>query len=63
MRHRLTILAYEMNGKPLSVLHGAPLQPAIFVTQDPSVGLYDQADAMAGPSGEKICRACEWKLA
>jgi len=26
MRHRLTILAYEMNGKPLSVLHGAPLR-------------------------------------
>ena len=25
MRHGLTILAYEMNGKPLSVLHGAPL--------------------------------------
>ena len=26
MRHRLTILAYEMNGAPLSVLHGAPLR-------------------------------------
>ncbi len=26
MRHRLTILAYEMNGEPLSVLHGAPLR-------------------------------------
>jgi sulfoxide reductase catalytic subunit YedY len=26
MRHRLTILAYEMNEKPLSVLHGAPLR-------------------------------------
>ncbi|MBO0733236.1 MAG: molybdopterin-dependent oxidoreductase [Methylocapsa sp.] len=26
MRHRLTILAYEMNGRPLSVLHGAPLR-------------------------------------
>jgi methionine sulfoxide reductase catalytic subunit len=26
MRHRLTILAYEMNGGPLSVLHGAPLR-------------------------------------
>ncbi len=26
MRHHLTILAYEMNGKPLSVLHGAPLR-------------------------------------
>ncbi len=26
MRHRLTILAYEMNGNPLSVLHGAPLR-------------------------------------
>ena len=26
MRHRLTILAYEMNGKPVSVLHGAPLR-------------------------------------
>lgn len=26
MRHRLTILAYEMNGQPLSVLHGAPLR-------------------------------------
>jgi DMSO/TMAO reductase YedYZ molybdopterin-dependent catalytic subunit len=26
MRHRLTLLAYEMNGKPLSVLHGAPLR-------------------------------------
>jgi methionine sulfoxide reductase catalytic subunit len=26
MSHRLTILAYEMNGKPLSVLHGAPLR-------------------------------------
>jgi len=26
MRHGLTILAYEMNGKPLSVLHGAPLR-------------------------------------
>ncbi len=26
MRHALTILAYEMNGKPLSVLHGAPLR-------------------------------------
>jgi DMSO/TMAO reductase YedYZ molybdopterin-dependent catalytic subunit len=26
MRHGLTILAYEMNGAPLSVLHGAPLR-------------------------------------
>jgi len=26
MRHRLTILAYQMNGEPLSVLHGAPLR-------------------------------------
>jgi DMSO/TMAO reductase YedYZ molybdopterin-dependent catalytic subunit len=26
MRHMLTILAYEMNGKPVSVLHGAPLR-------------------------------------
>jgi DMSO/TMAO reductase YedYZ molybdopterin-dependent catalytic subunit len=26
MNHELTILAYEMNGRPLSVLHGAPLR-------------------------------------
>ena len=26
MQHELTILAYEMNGVPLSVLHGAPLR-------------------------------------
>lgn len=26
MGHRLTILAYEMNGAPISVLHGAPLR-------------------------------------
>jgi sulfoxide reductase catalytic subunit YedY len=26
MRHQLTILAYEMNGGPVSVLHGAPLR-------------------------------------
>jgi DMSO/TMAO reductase YedYZ molybdopterin-dependent catalytic subunit/thiosulfate reductase cytochrome b subunit len=26
MRHELTILAYEMNGAPLPVLHGAPLR-------------------------------------
>jgi thiosulfate reductase cytochrome b subunit len=26
MQHELTILAYEMNGAPLSVLHGAPLR-------------------------------------
>jgi len=26
LRHELTILAYEMNGVPLSVLHGAPLR-------------------------------------
>ena len=26
MRQRLTILAYEMNGAPVSVLHGAPLR-------------------------------------
>jgi sulfoxide reductase catalytic subunit YedY len=26
MRHKLTILAYEMNGHPLTVLHGAPLR-------------------------------------
>lgn len=26
MRHQLTILAHEMNGKPVSVLHGAPLR-------------------------------------
>jgi len=26
MRHRLTMLAYEMNGAPVSVLHGAPLR-------------------------------------
>jgi sulfoxide reductase catalytic subunit YedY len=26
MRHELTILAYEMNGAPVSVLHGAPLR-------------------------------------
>ena len=26
MRHRLTLLAYEMNGEPLNELHGAPLR-------------------------------------
>ena len=26
MRHELTLLAYEMNGAPLNVLHGAPLR-------------------------------------
>jgi thiosulfate reductase cytochrome b subunit len=26
MHHQLTILAYEMNGEPLNVLHGAPLR-------------------------------------
>jgi sulfoxide reductase catalytic subunit YedY len=26
LRHELTILAHEMNGHPLSVLHGAPLR-------------------------------------
>jgi len=26
MRHKLTLLAYEMNGAPLCVLHGAPLR-------------------------------------
>lgn len=26
LRHSLTIVAYEMNGEPLSVLHGAPLR-------------------------------------
>jgi len=26
MRHALTILAYEMNGAPVSILHGAPLR-------------------------------------
>ncbi len=26
MRHSLTIVAYEMNGKPLTVVHGAPLR-------------------------------------
>src|SRR5262249_31018020 len=26
MRHRLTLLAYEMNGAPLNELHGAPLR-------------------------------------
>jgi DMSO/TMAO reductase YedYZ molybdopterin-dependent catalytic subunit/thiosulfate reductase cytochrome b subunit len=26
MHHRLTLLAYEMNGAPVSVLHGAPLR-------------------------------------
>ena len=26
MRHALTILAYEMNNAPVSVLHGAPLR-------------------------------------
>jgi len=26
MQHQLTILAYEMNGEPLNVLHGAPLR-------------------------------------
>jgi thiosulfate reductase cytochrome b subunit len=26
MRHKLTILAYEMNGEPLNFLHGAPLR-------------------------------------
>ena len=26
MAHHLTILAYEMNGRPVSVLHGAPLR-------------------------------------
>lgn len=26
MRHRLTLLAYEMNGEPLTELHGAPLR-------------------------------------
>ncbi|WP_210243322.1 molybdopterin-dependent oxidoreductase [Mesorhizobium sp. B2-3-15] len=26
MYHHLTILAYEMNGAPVSILHGAPLR-------------------------------------
>ena len=26
MRHHLTLLAYEMNGEPLNILHGAPLR-------------------------------------
>jgi len=26
MRHKLSLLAYEMNGQPLTVLHGAPLR-------------------------------------
>jgi sulfoxide reductase catalytic subunit YedY len=26
MRHALTILAYDMNGAPVSVVHGAPLR-------------------------------------
>ena len=26
MRHDLTLLAYDMNGEPLNVLHGAPLR-------------------------------------
>ena len=26
MHHKLTILAYEMNGEPLRVLHGAPIR-------------------------------------
>ena len=26
MRHELTLLAYDMNGETLSVLHGAPLR-------------------------------------
>jgi sulfoxide reductase catalytic subunit YedY len=26
MRHDLTLLAYEMNGAPVSMLHGAPLR-------------------------------------
>jgi DMSO/TMAO reductase YedYZ molybdopterin-dependent catalytic subunit len=26
MHHELTILAYEMNAAPLSILHGAPLR-------------------------------------
>jgi methionine sulfoxide reductase catalytic subunit len=26
MRHELSLLAYEMNGQPLTVLHGAPLR-------------------------------------
>ncbi len=26
LRHELSIVAYEMNGEPLSVLHGAPLR-------------------------------------
>ena len=26
MGHHLTILAYEMNGAPVSILHGAPLR-------------------------------------
>jgi DMSO/TMAO reductase YedYZ molybdopterin-dependent catalytic subunit len=26
MRHKLSLLAYEMNGEPLNVLHGAPLR-------------------------------------
>jgi sulfoxide reductase catalytic subunit YedY len=26
MTHHLTILAYEMNGAPISVLHGSPLR-------------------------------------
>lgn len=26
MRHELTLLAYEMNGEPLNILHGAPLR-------------------------------------
>jgi DMSO/TMAO reductase YedYZ molybdopterin-dependent catalytic subunit len=26
MRHKLTLLAYEMNDEPLRVLHGAPLR-------------------------------------
>ena len=27
MQHELALLAYEMNGQPLTVLYGAPLRP------------------------------------
>ena len=59
MRHKLTILAYEMNGAPVSVLHGAPLR----LRCENEVGfkmvkwiaaielVYDYADLGAGQGG------------
>jgi Oxidoreductase molybdopterin binding domain len=55
--HPQTILAYEMNGQPLPIAHGAPRQQGPRYTRDPAVArpsVYHQHCGLYGAGAEPV---------